>query len=261
VTRDRGSYGPLDRDRHFVIGWGTDHLASYAVDRATIAAVGPVLPAIDLATRSSRAANRLWTGTRLIGGRAEAEKSPARVGQELFHTVADRTRAIASLSTGFQALANDLAVWQTVNATAPNATATAQWLAADVTPTLDEWRGFVERESKSWWTKVATSWETFEEWWTRLRQLRSLARAHGFALQSVEPVELPKTIWQKGAEGKGSEATALLGVLKIGVLSVITVMGAVGAYAVIRQLRPKHAEDNREMVREIVREELPRKGR
>ena len=261
MTRDRGSYGPLDRDRHFVIGWGADHLAGYAMDRTTVAALRPILPAIDIATRSSRAANRLWVGTRMTGGRDEADKSPAVIGQELFHTVADRTRAIASLSTGFQALVSDLAVWQTVNSTAPNATATAQWLAADVTPTVDEFRGFVERESKSWWTKVATSWETFEQWWDRLRQLRSLARAHGIALQSVEPTPLPKTIWQSGAEGKGSEATALLGVLKIGVLSVITVMGAVGAYAVIRQLRPKHAEDNREMIRGIVREELPRKAR
>jgi hypothetical protein len=256
MTRDRGTYGPLDRDRHFVIGWGADHLASRVVDRAYVAALQPVLPAIDLGIRTSRAANRLWVGTRMMGGRDEAEKPLSVVGQEFFHTVADRTRALAMLSTSFQALVGDLAVWQTANATAPNATATAQWLAADVTPTLDEWRGFVERESRSWWTKVATSWETFETWWDRLRQLRSLARAHGITLQSVEPVVLPKTIWQHSAEGKGSEATALLGVLKIAALSIITVMGAVGAYSVVRQLRPKR---DLEAIRGVVREELGKK--
>jgi hypothetical protein len=261
MTRDRGTYGPLDRERHFVAGWGADYLTAQVHDRTIGAALRPVLPAIGLATRTSRAANRLWVGTRMTGGRDEATRPPAAVGQELFHTAADRTRAIASLSTGFQALANDLAVWQTVNKDAPNATASAQWLSADVTPTLDEWRGFVERESRSWWRRVATSWETFESWWDRLKQLRSLARAHGITLQSVEPVPLPKTIWQRGEEGKGSEATALLGVLKIGAFSVLTVMGAVGAYGVIRQLRPKHAAGDREMVREILREELSRKGR
>jgi len=260
VTRDRGSYGPLDRDRHFVVGWGADHLAGYAHDRTIGAAIRPVLPAISLASRFGRGADRLWTGTRLMGGRDEADKPLAVVGQELFHTVADRTRAIATLSTGFQALSNDLAVWQTANRDLPEATSTAQWLAADVTPTLDEWRQFVEHESRSWWTKLATSWETFEEWLNRLRQLRALARAHGITLQSVEPVELPKTIWQRGAEGKGSEATALLGVLKIAAAGVLTIMGAAGVYAVVRELRPKRGTDP-EVVREILREEREVKGR
>jgi hypothetical protein len=259
MTRDRGTYGPLDRDRHFVVGWGADHLTSYARDRTIGAAIRPVLPAIDIAARTGRAAHRLRLGAQ-IGGRDEADKSLAVVGQELFHTVADRTRAIAMLSTGFKALANDLAVWQTANKDAPDASSTAQWLAADVTPTLDEWRNFVEHESESWWTKLATSWETFEEWWNRLRQLRSLARAHGVRLQSVEPVPLPKTIWQRGAEGKGSEATALLGVLKIGALAILGVMGAAGLYAVVRDLRPKRRADDREVVREILREELSHKG-
>jgi hypothetical protein len=243
VTRERGTYGPLDRDRHFVAGWGADYLSAQVQDRTIGAALRPILPAISIATRADRAATRLWHGTRLMGGRNEADKPVAVVGQELFHTVADRARAIASLSTGFQALSSDLAVWQTANRDLPSASATAQWLAADVTPTLDEFRGFVEHENRSWWTKLATSWETYTGWWDRLKQLRALARAHGIVLQSVEPVPLPKTIWQHGAEGTGSEATALLGVLKIGAAAVLTVMGAVGVYAVIRELRPKRSAE------------------
>ena len=261
MGRERGSYGPLNRDRHFVLGWGADNVVDYARDRTIGAAIRPILPAVSLASRGSRAANRFWVGTTLMGGRDEAQKPLSVVGQELFHTVADRTRAVASLSTGFQALANDLAVWQTANQDHPDASATAQWLAADVTPTLDEWRSFVEHESRSWWTKLATSWETFEEWWNRLRQLRALARAHGVKLQSVEPSPLPKTIWQKSAEGKGSEATALLGVLKIGALATLTVMGVAGLYAVIREIRPKPKDAGREALRAVLREELSRKGR
>jgi hypothetical protein len=166
------------------------------------------------------------------------------VGQEFFHTVADRERAIMSLSTHFRALANDLATWQAANKAAPTAASSAQWLAADVTPTLEEWKGFVDQQDTSWWTKAATSWETFEEWWNRLRQLRTLARAHGIALESSEPVPLPKTIWQRADSGKGSEAAALLGVLKVGVFAALTVMGTVSLFAIMRDLRsPRNREE------------------
>lgn len=255
----RGTYGPLDRDRHFVTGWGVDLASGYVHDRTIGAVLRPALPVINTATRANRAAHRLWLGSKLIGGRDEARKPLATVGQEFFHSVADRQRAITMLSTGFKALSSDLAVWQTANKDALNATATAQWLAADVTPTLDEFRDFVEHESKSWWTKAATSWGTFEQWWDRLKQLRSLARAHGTVLQSPEPVPLPKTIWQRGAEGKGSEATALLGTLKIGAAAVLTVMGVIGAYTVIRELRTKRPPADQETMRKVLREELARK--
>jgi hypothetical protein len=261
VSRDRGSYGPLDRDRHFVVGWGTDHLASHAYARTVGTVVDPILPIAILGARAHRSVDRLRTGARLTGGRDEADEPLATVGQELFHTVADRTRALATLSTSFQALSSDLAVWQTANHDLPQATATAQWIAADVTPTLDEWRQFVAHESRSWWSRLATNWETFEEWLTRLRQLRSMARAHGIMLQSAEPVDLPRTIWQRGAEGKGSEAAALLGVLKIGAGALLTVMGIVGIYEVVHKLRPKKPEDDRAVIRDVLREELSRRRR
>lgn len=261
MTRDRGTYGPLDRDRHFVVGWSADHAAGYVHDRTIGAVLRPILPAISAATRADRGARRWWFGSRELGGRDEAQRPVAVIGQEFFHTVADRQRAIAMLATGFKALANDLAVWQTANRDVPNASATAQWIAADVTPTLDEWRDFAAREGASWWTRAATSWETFEQWRERLRQLRALARAHNVQLQSAEPVALPKTIWQKGAEGKGSEATALVGILKIGTAAVLTVMGAVGVYAVIRELRPKREHVDPGTMREILHEELASKRR
>jgi hypothetical protein len=235
MSRERGTYGPPDPDSF--AGWGTKRIGAYASEYAKALAVSPFLPAIDLATRASRSVDRLSVGTRLL--RSDIGKPRAVIGQELFHTVADRSRALAMLSTGFQALSSDLAVWQTANIDAPTASATAQWLAADVTPTLDEFKTFVAHESKSWWVRLATSWDTYETWWERLKQLRALARAHGITLQSAEPVDLPKTIWQTSEAGKGSEATALLGVLKIGTAAVLTVMGLIGVVAVVRELRPK----------------------
>jgi hypothetical protein len=190
-------------------------------------------------------------------GYAGLPRSGTAVGQELLHTVSDRERALAQISTGFKALASDLAVWLLSNTEQPGASARAQWLAADVTPTLEEWNVFSAHEARSWWTKLATSWETFEQWWDRLKQLRSLARAHGISLQSAEPVPLPKTIWQQGAEGKGSEATAVLGVLKIGALSALTIMGAAGLFAAIHNLRSRaRVAGDREALRQVLREEL-----
>lgn len=235
--RDRGTYGPIDRDRHFVIGWGTDQITGYAKDRAVSAALGPVLPTISTIARGSRAVGRLRMGMQ-VGGRDEASQPPSVVGQEFFHTVADRVRALAMLSTYWRSLVNDLTVWQEANKSTPSASITAQWFDADVTPTLEEWRRFVENQ-ESWWSRAATSWETYEEWWQRLRQMRALARAHGISLQSAELVQLPKTIWQRGAEGKGSEATALLGILKVGVFTALTITGAVSLYAMVRDLRPR----------------------
>lgn len=237
MSRGRGSYGPLDRDRHFVIGWGADHAVGHAAYRAYDATVGPFVPSALAAARAARAADHWWKGSRVVGGRADADRPATEIGQELFHTVGDRSRAIAQLSTGFKALASDLAVWQTSNKDLPEASITAQWLAADVTPTLEEWKEFVDHETRSWWTRLATSWETFENWWNRLKQLRALARAHGVQLQSVEPTPLPKTIWQKAGTGTGSEATALIGVLKVGAATALTLVGLAGLYAALRHVR------------------------
>lgn len=260
MTRDRGSYGPLDRDRNWVMGWTADQTVNYARDRTIGAALRPVMPVASDVFQASRGAQRLWTATRGIGGRDEAAKPAAQIGQELFHTGANRSRAIAQISTGFRALASDLAVWMTSNEERSDATKTAQWIAADVTPTLEEFGAFAAREQTSWWVKIATSWDTFEQWWDRLKQLRSLARAHGVRLQSAEPVPLPKTIWQHSEAGKGSEATAILGVLKIGALTALGIMGAAGLYGAIRNLRAKaQASVDHETLREILRDELSRK--
>lgn len=239
MTRGRGTYGPLDRDRNWIVGWTADQTVDYARERTVVAALRPVLPVAEDVFKASRGARRVWTAARGLDGRTEAERPATQIGHDLFHTVADRDRAIEQISTGFRALASDLALWQSSNAGHRDANKTALWLAAEVTPTLEEWAAFVEREKPSWWTKVATSWETFESWSKRLRQLRSQARLHGVPLQSAEPVTLPKTIWQQSESGTGSEATAILGVLKIGAFTALGVMGIAGLFAAMSSLRER----------------------
>ena len=245
MSRGRGCYGSFDRDRHWVAGWAVDRATDYARDRTIGAAARAALPIVEDVSRARRGATRWWCASREIGGRSEAERPVTEIGQELFHTVSSRERAILQLSTGFPELVNDLAMWQTEHMNAPDAVATVQWFASDVIPTLDEWFLFAARAKGSWWRTAAISWDTFENWMLRLRQLRALARAHGIVLQSAEPIELPKTVWQRTEEGNGSEAMALLGVLKIGAASVIAVIGAIGVYTALRDFRARRAVHSR----------------
>jgi hypothetical protein len=240
----RGTYGPLNRDRHPIASWTTNQAVDYAHDRTVGAVLRPVLPAVDDVLRGRRAAQHVWTAMRGIGGRAEAEKPAAQIGQELFHTVGDRDRAVAHLTTSFHALMNDLSTWLTANQSSPDASTIAHWIDSNVTPVIADWTTFSTQEKNSWWRKAATSWDTFEHWWGKLKQLRDMARVHGVELHSVEPAPLPKTIWQHSEAGEGSEATAVLGVLKIGVLSIIGIMGVIGLYSSFQGIsRKAHAEE------------------
>jgi hypothetical protein len=251
VTRDRGNYGPLDRQRHGVIGWVADR----AVDQTVGAALHPALPTITNVFGVQRGVDRLVTAARGLSPAAHADRT--QIGQDLVHTGVDRDRAIAQISTDFRVLASDLSTWLAENQDHPAAKSVASWIAADVTPALAEWGEFVAREKKSWWTKLATSWDTFEAWADRVKQFRSLARAHGVTLQSGEPTSLPKTIWQHTQNGNASEGMAVLGVLKIGALTALGIMGAAGLYTAIRNLRNRgHAPEQHEMLRQIVREEV-----
>lgn len=235
----RGEYGPIDHDKRFIIEWSEEKAAWYAKEMAYNAAAAPFMPyvpAIDKAVRLTKGVRWMKYGME-IGGRDEAAKPLAQVGGELFHSIADRQLALVRISTDLQALANDISVWHMANLSSPNAATIVQWIAADVTPTLEEWRKFADHENKSWWTKAATKWDTFEDWQDRLRRLRGLARAHGIMLESPEPKDLPATVWERGAEGKGGEGAALLGVLKVAVAAALGITGFVTMFAVVRELK------------------------
>ena len=224
-----------------MMGWTEDRAVHYAKERAYDAAARPLLPytpAIGQAIRAYHGAQNLRDGILLSGGRDEAGKPLSQIGGELFLGVADRQRAATRISKGFHALAADIDAWFKANPSSSRSTSPiAQWIADDVTPALKEWNQFVATDDKSWWTKSATNWETFEGWQNRLRQLRSVARAHSITLESPEPEALPKAVWQRSAVGKIDEGAALLGALKIAAAAVLGISGFVALYGVVRGLR------------------------
>lgn len=223
----RGQYAPLDRDRHWVVGWGTEVARDYATARA----IAPVVPAIEVAStidRGARGARQILVGSQAFRDRGETPV--AQVGAEWFHSVGDRDRAIAQLSTEWQQLAADLDG-------DPAHHADPAWVKADIAPAIEEWNHFVSRETSSWWTRAATDWQVFEDWQERIKRLRELARARGIVLASPEPHPLPKTVWQRGAEGKGSEPAAWLGILKLGFYAALTLTGAFALYGAVSALR------------------------
>lgn len=241
---DRGNYQPIDPRRNPVINWGTGTATGYAAAGAVAWALRPVMPAVDLARRVDAAQSGvrgLYRGTRALGG---YQAPPlAHVGADWWHGANDRRKAVAQIGEGFQAVATELMtqISQRAAAASQNPTpdalhaldADAKWIAADIEPTLVDWRAFEKREIDSLWTMVATDWTIFERWLGKLRTLRQLARARGFTLVSPEPVDLPKTVWEEGAEGSGG-AAAWLGILKVTIAGAITLAGAYGLYTALR---------------------------
>jgi hypothetical protein len=244
---ERGIYRPIDPDRNPIIAWGTREAVDSGAEAAVFWAARPVWPAYEAFDRVRRArdgARGVYRATRAIGGR---DAPPlAQVGQEWWHGAEDRTRAITQTTADFHALAGDLmtALAARRDAAAANPTpeavaavaADAHWLTADVQPTLEEWTKFVARESESPLTLVATDWTTFEGWQDRLKRLRELARARGFVLTSPEPAALPKTVWERGAEGAGGPA-AWLGIIKVVAAAAVGIAGFAGLYAALRPRR------------------------
>ena len=217
----RGQYAPTDREAHPLVGMGED----YAIDRT----VGPVLALGHRAVRSTRGVYHSARGLAQYRGMTSA----AQVGSEWFHSVADRSRVVHQLNTDFQVLTADLAATVTANPTP----AAAQWLSAEVTPTLKAWGNFAQREADSWLTRAATDWRAFETWLGRLRALRTSARSHGIALTSPEPVDLPTTVWDRAASGDGAGVTSWLGVARVGMLGALGVAGVYGLFTLWRDLR------------------------
>jgi hypothetical protein len=167
---------------------------------------------------------RPWITTRVAGD-----------GALLWHDDDDRARAMRVLDAGFAGFRADVEV----RATRPEAPpATRQWWTAEVVPELEEWRRFVEAATQSWARRAATAWSTYQDWLARLRELRSLARAHDLVLASPEIVDLPETVYQRAAKGRGSATEAWW---TIGRLVLYTAVGAVGVISlreILQHRRP-----------------------
>lgn len=164
------------------------------------------------------------------------EPRPTFVAGELFHGPDDRKRSLAQLATAWAALQNDLAV----SATLP---ADAAWVAAVVVPELAEWHDFITRINESDLSIMTVEWQAIASWLERLRRMRVLARTRGITLISPEPVDLPRTIWERGGSGTGSTMDTLLSFARIAVFGVIGVASFVGFFSIVREWKMRQAEE------------------
>lgn len=151
------------------------------------------------------------------------------VAGEFFHGGGDRKNALAQLGTDFLTFHNDLVK----NATLATC---AEWIAADVAPTLAEWQNFVARMAATPLAAYVTEWSVFESWFGRLVRLRAAARSKGVVLESADPQPLPQTVWERGATGTGSALDVWIAAGKTAVFGAVAITGIFGFYAIVRDL-------------------------
>ena len=81
------------------------------------------------------------------------------------------------------------------------------------------------------------NWKIYQRWWDRLHRARELARSRGVILTSPDPVPLPKTVWQRGADGTGSTLDAWISLGRKVFFGTLAVTGAWGLYHAIYRTR------------------------
>lgn len=190
------------------------------------AAIGEV---ISVGAQAYHGARDAYAGSQDLtrGGRFGRARVPVSVGGEIFHGISDKRDALELLRAGYGDLRADLAKGAPAGTTA----------ADSVLATLHAFDLFYERELDSAFIRWATEWATYQAWWQRLRSLREAARAAGVAITSPEPPPLPKTVWQRGAEGIGSRIDAALYLGRGAAFFTMTTMGVWGLFTALRSIR------------------------
>ncbi len=165
------------------------------------------------------------------------------VGQDgalLWHDDDDRAQAMRLLDEGFAAFRADVEPRATESAAPP---ATRQWWSVEVLPQFDQWRDFADQAAASWTKRAATAWSTYQDWHDRLRELRSIARAHDLVLSSPEQADLPETVYQRAQAGRGSGAEAWW---TLGRFALYTAVGVAGVLS-LRQIMKRQIRQLREV--------------
>lgn len=171
-------------------------------------------------------------------GRGSHDQPDTIVGGDLYHSDADRARAVATIDVAFSEFRADVEPRVTEISAPP---ARAQWWSADVAPMLSDWTAFRDHQS-SWVARAATEWSTYEAWLTVLRNLRAGARAQGLVLTSPEPQRLPQTVFEQGAAGRGGKLEAAWTIGRVLLYTAIGVAGVAGIYTVWRDLGARDDE-------------------
>ncbi len=204
----RGQAFAAAEARHPLVGWG----ARRALERPI--ALGA--PVASLGLRARDGARRAVNGGRTLVG-------------AWFHGLGDRETALSQLGTGFVLFATDVVAGASERDRA--------WIATDVLPLVSAWQAFEKRERGSTTVLFATDWTTFERWLDRLKAARAAARGRDIPLSSPEPGELPETLFDQAAEGRGGELAAMASVARLAIAGAGTLAAAWGVYAVVRDWR------------------------
>jgi hypothetical protein len=181
----------------------------------------------------------------------------ARVGLKLYHTLGDSDRATAQIDTEMNAIVDaiyramgvdpsiirrkltleemtkmskeDINAWKdhvlAAKAKAVQSPFWGFWDAA-VSPIYAEWMQF--RGDQKYYN-LFTSWEEYEKWLDRAKQLREAVKARGIRIETPDPMDLTKTL--PGALlDKTGEAVMEFG--KIAKWAVIGLLGIGGVVAI-----------------------------
>jgi hypothetical protein len=168
--------------------------------------------------------------------RASRGAATTRTGGEFYHDDDDRLTVLARIDADFDRFRAEVEP----TLVAPGVSeARSQWWTIDVLPALKEWKEFLARES-SWLARFATEWSTYVQWLTRLRAMRSDARMQGIALHGPEPLEIPRTMFERGATGLGDRADTVWTtgrVILYAALGITGVLALRGAWKDLREFR------------------------
>jgi hypothetical protein len=112
-----------------------------------------------------------------------------------------------------------------------------------IAPHYDDWMKFRTDEKFD----LFTSWEEYEKWLERVRQLRATVKEKGIRIETPDPLDLTKTLPAELAEG----ALEFGKILKWGVIGVLGIGAVVALSSVVSNLRSGKdpAEKYVEMIR------------
>jgi hypothetical protein len=105
-------------------------------------------------------------------------------------------------------------------------------------PVYQDWQKFHEDQTRpGGWSVLFTTWEEYEKWLERVRQLRKEMIAAGLRVQTPEPADLSETLGASALRKLGSGAEEIFKILKWGLVGVLAIGGVVVLSGVVQNLR------------------------
>lgn len=103
-----------------------------------------------------------------------------------------------------------------------------------VSPTFEEWQAF---RGEHEYYNLFTSWEEYEKWLERAKQLRAAVMAKGVRVETPEPLDLTKTLGAEAAGTLGDIGKGALSIVKWGVIGALAIGGVFALTSAVSHLR------------------------